>query len=368
VLEDLMTGSVCRSTLLVLAVLLTMPACRDVPTGITDPLGPDFKPAPSRPSYTVLTPAVAPGWTAFMPANVNSLHQAVGVMNPVGNTSQMAARAAYWVAGGTAVPEVLPVFPGMTWSQAGAISENGIVGGRIFPAAVLWKRGPAGWEPSQLAAWGIVNGVRDDGSAVGTMWDPERNGDSPPQPVMWDAAGTPDTLPLPSAGPWNAGEALAVNAQGDVAGTLVIWTLGMSTIYGALWIREGEGYTPLVMQTGWSRGLSDRTATGSIYVTASGAHDAYRHRFTRNVSGVWTSDSVYVEGVAHRMNPAGDFVGALEKGRFGSSPKPYVFPATGSVLTLPLAKNASGSAVGISADGWITGYVDGVGVVWKPGS
>lgn len=178
----------------------------------------------------------------------------------------------------------------------------------------------------------------------------------------------PDTLPLPEGGPWTAGTARAINAQGDVAGTLEIWTLGMSTVYGALWVREGSGWTPHVMQTGPARGLSDRTDGEHLYVTASGLYDAYRHRFTRSASGSWSSDSLLVEGAAFGMNSAGDFVGALLKGRYGSSPKPYVFPAAGSVTPLPLPKNATGAAGGISSDGWITGHINGVGVVWKPGS
>ncbi|HSR14565.1 MAG TPA: hypothetical protein VLL51_02355 [Gemmatimonadales bacterium] len=356
----------CRCLALALPVL-AMVACREVPTGVGDPMAPSFKPGQSGPSYTVLSIPVASGWSAYAAADINAQHQTVGIMNPADNPSQSAQRAAYWVAGSAAAPVPLPVPDGMTRSQASAISENGIIAGRIWPIAVLWRPSGSGWTIETRAECGTVSGVRNDGVAVGTMLEPPYC-QGAPQPVVWDAGGIPDTLPLPEGGPYTAGTALAVNAQGDVAGTLEIWTLGMSTVYGALWVRDGDGYTPLVMQTGWSRGLSDRTNSGQIYVTASGVHDAHRHRFTRSASGQWTSDSVYVEGIANRMNAAGTFVGALERGRFGSSPKPYVFPAAGVATPLPLPKNATGAAGGISSDGWITGHINGVGVVWKPGS
>lgn len=357
----------CRCLTLALPLLATA-ACREGPTEASDAMAPSFKPGPSGPSYTVLSIPVAPGWAAYSAGAINVRHETVGTMNPADNPSQLVQRAAFWVAGSGAVPMALPLLPGTTRSEAHGISESGIIAGRIWPTAVLWRPTGSGWAIETRADCGVVSGVRDDGVAVGTMWDLDLGCSSAPQPVVWDATGRPDTLPLPEGGPFTAGTALAINAQGDVAGTLEIWTPGMSTIYGALWVRGASGWTPYAMQTGWSRGLSDRTAAGQIYVTASGVHDAYRHRFTQNGSGSWTSDSVYVEGIANRMNAAGTFVGALEKGRFGSSPKPYVFPASGSVLTLPLSRNASGAAVGISADGWITGYIDGVGVVWKPGS
>ena len=348
--------------------LLALVACEEAPTGIGNPVAPSFKPGQPGPSYTVLSIPGAAGWTAYVAAAINAQHQTVGVMNPVDNPSQSVQRAAYWAAGSTAAPVPLPVFAGMTRSEANAINEDAVIAGRIWPVAVLWRPNGASWDIVTRAEYGVVSGVRADGVAVGTMWDPALGSSSPPQPVVWDATGKPDTLPLPAGGPWTAGTALAINADGDVAGTLEIWTTGMSTVYGALWVRGASGWTPYALQTGWSRGLSDRTANGQIYVTASGVHDAYRHRFTRSPSGVWASDSVYVEGVAQRMNTAGDFVGALEKGRFGSSPKPYVFPVTGSVITLPVPKNSNGTAIGISSDGWITGHIDGIGVVWKPGS
>ncbi len=347
-------------------VLLVASGCGELPTQGADAIPPNLKPGSAGPSYATLSIPVAAGWSGYGAADINAAHQTVGVMNPAGYPSQLDQRAAYWVAGGAAAPVPLPMLPGVTRSVANTISDNGIIGGRIWPAAVLWHPNGSGWDIQVLAENGEVSGVRDDGVAVGTMWDPV-DFFIPPQPVVWDAAGVPDTLPLPPGGPWTGGTALAINDQGDVAGTVQIWTLGSSTIYGALWTRAPAGWTPHVFQFGHSRGLSNRTG-GQIYVTASDVHDAYRHRLVQNGTGQWTSDSVYVQGVANGMNVAGDFVGALEKGRFGGSPKPFVYPATGAVLNLPLPKNANGIAVGISDDGWITGSIDGVGVVWKPGS
>jgi hypothetical protein len=347
-------------------LLPTVLACRELPTATGDAIAPSLKPGTGGPSYTVLTPPVAPGWTAFMPRDINSLHLAIGVMNPAGTTSQMARRAATWVAGGSAVPVVLPVLADRVWSQANGVSENGIVAGAIFPSGVLWVPTGSGYEIRLLAENGGVSDVQDDGTAVGTMKDPVQPDLVPPMPVLWNASGVPDTLPFPASGKWNGGEALAINANGDISGTFEEWTFGHSYVWGALWIRENGGYTPIVMQTGWARGLSDRTADGRIHVTASAVWSkAYRHTFTRNASGAWTSDSVLVEGTSEDMNAAGDFVGTVRKS-FSSGGYPFVYPTAGTQLKLPIPRGSSGSAVGVSNDGWIAGAIDGVGVIWKP--
>ena len=159
-------------TRFLVVILAAGAACSDPPTGDSGPVAPSLKPGSSSPPYTVLTPPVAPGWTAFSPWDINVLHQAVGVMNPVGNNGQMARRAAWWQAGSSAVPEVLPVPAGKTWSVAVGVSDNGIIGGHIFPAGVLWKPNGGGWDIVTLDDHAVVNDVRNDGSAAGTVYEP----------------------------------------------------------------------------------------------------------------------------------------------------------------------------------------------------
>lgn len=352
-----------RNYLLTLLLMLSA-ACGELPTTPTQSPEPSFKPARPGPSYSVLTPAGLPGWTPFNPLGINGQHLAIGTMNPDGNPSSMATRAAVWRAGTSDPPEVLPVPGGETWSAAIGLNESGVVGGHIWPAAVLWQPIGSGWTIVTRHDQGVVNGVASGGEAVGTVFFDEAR--MHPQPVIWDAAGAMTVLPMPASGQWTSGEAMAINAQGDISGTLREEFPGGAYVYGALWVREGSGYLPLVMQSGPARGLSDRIGAEQLYVTASGVRDAFRHRFTRNGGGSWLSDSVYVSGTAEGMNASGDFVGTLRRGKFSSTGVPYLFTVAGSEITLPIPKNATGTASGISGDGWITGTINGAGVVWKP--
>ena len=347
-------------------VLLAALACQNLATDVTDPLAPSLRPAPTGPTYSVLTPPLLPGYTAFVPGDINVLHQAIGYVNPEGSPSQWFRLAAVWQAGSGAAPRLLP---GGTSTAARGISDNGIIAGVHFPAAVLWKPAGSTWDLVVLNEYAEATDVRDDGSAVGIAFDPQYpSSREDAQPVAWDAAGVMTRLPMPASGQWTGGEAHAINAQGDIAGTFEERpSPGYALIYGALWIREGAGYTPIVMQTGWARGLSDRTADGRIIVTASAMRSAYRHTFTRNpATGVWTSDSVYVDGNAADVNAAGDFVGTLPKGTYSGAGYPFLFTAAGTLRKLPLPKTTSGTAGGLSNDGWIAGTIGGTGVVWKP--
>jgi len=343
-------------------LLLLAAACGDLPTQEGGVPGPEYKPGSPGPTYTALTPALLPDWTPFRPVRINSQHLAVGTVNPEGNPSQMAARAAVWRAGTSEPPELLPVPAGMAWSAANDANEFGLVGGHIFPTAVLWIPAGAGWSVVTLHDQGVVNGVASGGEAVGTIYDESR---TYAQPVRWDAAGVMTLLPLPAGGQWVGGEALAINAQGDVAGSFRQAAPGGWYLYGALWVREGDEYLPLIMQTGPAPGLSDRIGSGQLYVTASGVRDAWRHRFTRSGAGRWSSDSVWVGGTAEGMNAAGDLVGTQRRGKFASTGSPYLFTVGGAEILLPIPKNATGTASGISSDGWITGTLNDAGVAWK---
>ncbi|HEX9166885.1 MAG TPA: hypothetical protein VF862_13310 [Gemmatimonadales bacterium] len=357
----------CRSRWTFPLALLAAAACSDLATDVTDPLAPSLRPGPAGPTYTVLTPPLAPGYTALVPTDINVLHQAIGYVNPEGSTSQSARLAAVWHAGSGAAPQLLP---GGTGTTARGISDNGIIAGVVFPAAVLWKPAGSSWDLVVLNEVAEAMDVREDGSAVGIAFDPQYPSfRDDAQPVAWDADGVMTRLPMPASGQWTGGEAYAINAQGDIAGTFEERpSPGWALVYGALWVREGAGYIPIVMQTGGANGLSDRTADGRIIVTASDLRFAYRHTFTRNpATGAWTSDSVYVGGSAADVNARGDFVGTIPKGTYSSAGYPFLFTAEGTLLKLPIPKGSTGTAGGLSTDGWITGSIGGTGVVWKPG-
>jgi hypothetical protein len=351
--------------LLALAVLT---GCSDPATVNSDMTGPDFKSAPSGSSYTALVPPLAQGYDAFMPVDINAQHVAIGFMNPAGTTSTYLREGAYWIAGSGTPPVVLPRGPYPTAGIPADIADNGLVAGNIGRAAVLWRQAGPGWEVVTLHEDARVNGVAEDGSAVGAVFNPAYPSQENPQPVWWDASGGLHALPLPVSGQFNGGMAHAITAEGDIGGELQVWTLGHTTVWGALWIRKDDGgyMEPFVLQTGPSQGVSERTSDGQLYATAGWLRDAYRHTFLRDAGGEWRKgDSVYVAGTATDMNASGDFVGTAPKARYALTGTPFLFALTGTRHNLPMLKGATGDATGVSNDAWVTGSRDGVGVIWK---
>ena len=77
-------------------------------------------------------------------------------------------------------------------------------------------------------------------------------------------------------------------------------------------------------------------------------------------------DSLTLPGTATGMNARGDLVGTVLRTRYGSEGQPYLLTREGREDRLPLPKGASGTATAISNDGWITGFIDGLGVAWRP--
>ncbi len=351
----------------ILAVLPILAACRESPTGNADSIDPLFKPAPAGPGYAVVVPPVTPGYAAFMPTDINAHHVAIGVMNPAGTTGPSFRQGAYWKADAGGPPQLLPL-----GSHAGPgiptdIADDGVIGGNIGRAAVLWRPVGAVWELVTLHADARVNGVGTGGRAVGALYNPAYVWQENPQPVLWDADGAAQTLPLPSSGEFNGGEAHAISSGGDIAGEVQVWTLGVWYSWGAVWIRREDGSygEPIVFQGGPSRGISERAAAGALFVTAGGAN-SYRHLMVRDASGSWAKgDSSSIAGTAEDMNGAGDLTGTDRRSRYQSAGTPFVAMTSGAVISLPLPKSSTGVATGLSTDGWVAGRIELTGVIWK---
>jgi len=358
-----------KFTLRVLLTLLAvLAACRELPTGSADRVDPFFPTVKQGLGYTAIVPPLAPGYSALIPVDINMHHLAVGHMTPAGTTSSYSRQPAYWAAGSSAPPQLLPLGPYTPPGIPTDIADNGLIVGNVGRAAVLWRPVGSDWELVTLHADARVNGVAEDGHAAGAVYNPAYPTQENPQPVVWDAAGTLHPLPLPGSGGFNGGEAHAISAAGDVAGEVQVWTLGVWYSWGAVWIRGDDGSygEPIVLQTGPSRGVSERTPTGTLHATAGSLSRAYRNALIRDAAGNWEKgDSTYIAGSAEDMNAAGDLVGTSPKGRFASTGVPFLATLAGTVTNLPIPKGTTGVATGISSDGWIAGRYDLTGVIWK---
>lgn len=347
--------------------------CSDSPTSNTEALTPNLRAKGGGPGYQLVTASPGAGFQSFTPAAINAAHLVIGSLNPSAPAFGGQVPGVWDAASpGTVLP--LPVPPGLTLVRLTAVTSNGqVVLGNARTAAgtrviVRWDQTGTSWSPTVVREYAEAHGIRDDGVVVGAVYRDPQYPNEHPTPVLWDADGAEIALPLPSGGNWNAGLARAVNATGDIAGDVQVWSLGSATISGALWLREGSGYVgPFVLQVGPSAGLSERSVGGELRVIASGIREAWWYRLAVDGSGAWSKgDSVRIGGTATGMNPAGAYAGTLLKGGFSSDGTPYLADGAGAVLRLPMPKGKLGAGTGLSVDNWVIGTVDGAGVLWRP--
>jgi probable HAF family extracellular repeat protein len=261
---------------LALSMLLALAAC----AGGTDPPPPSQEPTagsertdppagapPDISGHRILDLGTLPGMTDMHPMAINRSGQVVGHAS-VGATT----RAFLW--DGSRIRD-LGMLPGAYGSQATAISDNGLVVGNTTAGAFLW-RADAGMLPlpgdltgGSFAAYGVndsgtvagssygyaalwqtdlgvfayagmgrheqVNAIDDAGVAVGhAWWFPEGR-----LPALWrEDTGLTLLGPLPAVAGCEApyrcvtGEAVAINASGQVAGNLRV-TAGIDGVASA---------------------------------------------------------------------------------------------------------------------------------------
>ena len=246
--------------------------------------------------------------------------------------------------------------PGDFGSQAFRVSPSGIATGRtlgVSNQAFSWTQMGGTMPLPNLAsrAYGVGNGVNDNGVVVGTgaatAWG------SSPLPLVWQG-GVVSQLPLPSG--QTLGRANDINALGMAVGSVNGGSLEMGVIYSG-------GSAAIITAT---------TGTGCFIRTAFSVNDAGRvvgfgidpNNAARNVGFVYDSASgtaFEVGGLpgdngalAFDVSEAGHVVGTsmLNQG----SGMPFIWTDAGGISEIPLpAGTSQGSARGVNSSGWAVG-------------
>lgn len=361
----------CRSAAGSLVAVLVM-GCTAPPTSSTEVLGPNYRVKGGGSGEYQLSLAPLPeGFQAFIPRAVSGAHLVIGSLVPSAASPSGEQVPAIWEPAGNGAVEPLGVPAGLTLVRLTALTTDGRIIGNARTAAgarvvVRWDRTGNSWGTGVVRQDAEAHGMRDDGVVVGAVFRDPNYPNEHPTPVFWDASGAETSLPLPAG--WNAGVARAINAAGDIAGEVQVWSLGMATISGAVWIREADGYSgPIVLQVGPSAGLSDRDGAGELRAIASSLREAWWYRLAPAGGEAWSkTDSVRIGGTAVGMNAAGAYVGTLLKGGYSQGGAPYLADVAGAVTRLPLPRGKVGTGVGVSGDAWVVGTVEGAGAMWRP--
>lgn len=374
---------------LVAAAGLTLAGCD---RGPTEPEGAPAEPVlakrPPALGYVQLVLAAEPGQVVAAAYDINDSHHVVGTIQYADRlATYYRGSAFFWSeAGGGSQPQLLPNLPGTAVSAAFDINEagdvvgasgSGLSGEYVAEALpVIWQSTGGGWTVRQLEASGLARGLNDHGEAVGyraaypDVWNEE--------PVHWSTAGGATALPIPSG--YEKAHATRINNDGDIAGMA---TTPAGVQWAVLWVRTGPAeWTPVVLNGGAVRGLTDRRgdgtllATGNALTTRSECCQAVRWTVTMNPSTgavetarEYLGTDYFKYGGGQALNAAGDVGGfGIQGNNWAGTPQPALFNAGGNTVKLPIGRNSTGSVQGISADRWLAGSVDGLAVVWRPSS
>lgn len=351
--------------------------------------GPDFAKRPPAPGYVQLALDAEPGQVDAEAYDINDSHHVVGTIQYADRLESGFSRGAafFWSeAGGGSQAQLLPNLPNTAVSAAFDINEAGEVAGASGSGLsgeyvaealpVIWQSTGSGWTVRQLEASGLARGLNDHGEAVGHRAnDPDVWKD---EPVHWSAAGAATVLPIPSG--YERAHATRINNDGDIAGMA---TTPAGVQWAVLWLRTGTGeWTPVVLNGGAIRGLTDRSVDGTLLATGDAL--TARSQCCQAVRWIVTIDpstgaveaareylgtDYFKYGGGEALNAAGDVGGfGIPGNNWAGTPQPALFNAGASTVKLPIGRNSKGSANGISIDRWLAGSVDGLAVVWRPSS
>jgi uncharacterized membrane protein len=302
----------------------------------------------------------------------------------------------YWSAGTGAVAITEPGF------AAGINNKGWIVGARRYDFTIghptsyhpfLFRDGVVtDLLPLQWPYESVAMAINDAGTIVGSgARDPDRD---PTWPIVWQPLedggyGLPTPLPLRPGEEWAIGEywegssAYAINARGDIAGTLELVSTRsfVPNIVAVLWRARPDGTYGLPVVLGvldggaesWAVSIND---AGWVVGTLGGWNEPMR-------AVLWHPDNyhkpillprgMHSQTVARGINNNGEIVGSQARLQSAWAIL-WTVDRNGNPLTSKLLEGAAGlpnsSAWAINDAGWIVGHSRGTGpwtaTLWRP--